>query len=62
MSETAQAACITGDFSTAVEIFTQEIKENSSNHVCYGHRAIALAREHNWDAALEDANQVSYAD
>lgn len=57
MSETAQAACITGDFSAAVEIFTQEIKENSSNHVCYGHRAIALAREHNWDAALEDANQ-----
>ncbi|KAG2133597.1 uncharacterized protein EDB93DRAFT_1107544 [Suillus bovinus] len=26
--------------------------------VCYGHRAIALAHEHNWDAMLEDTNQL----
>ncbi|KAG2127302.1 uncharacterized protein EDB93DRAFT_1109316 [Suillus bovinus] len=27
--------------------------------ICYGHRAIALAHKHNWDAVLEDTNQYS---
>ncbi|KAG2337996.1 hypothetical protein BDR05DRAFT_952268 [Suillus weaverae] len=57
MSTTARTACLTADLSTAVDIFTEEITADSSNYVCYGNRSIVLARQCQWDAALEDANQ-----
>jgi hypothetical protein len=57
MSAAAHTACITGDLSMAVEIFTQEITANSSNYVCYGNRSIVFARQCDWESALKDAIQ-----
>ncbi|KAG0700213.1 hypothetical protein DFH29DRAFT_1056384 [Suillus ampliporus] len=51
----ARNACIAGDLSTAEEIFTREIDADSSNYTSYANRSFVMAREHDWNRALDDA-------
>jgi tetratricopeptide (TPR) repeat protein len=46
------------DYDTAIELFTQAIALDSQNHVLYSNRSAARAGKKQWDAALEDAEQV----
>ncbi|KIK37516.1 hypothetical protein CY34DRAFT_810271 [Suillus luteus UH-Slu-Lm8-n1] len=52
---TARDACITGDLPTAEELLTQEIYTDPNDHTLYAHRSFVVARQHNWEHALEDA-------
>ncbi|KAG2362239.1 hypothetical protein BDR07DRAFT_1357912 [Suillus spraguei] len=51
---TARIACMHGDLSTAEEILTQDINANN-NHTSYAHRSFVMARQNDWDHALQDA-------
>jgi hypothetical protein len=59
---TAHHACVTGDLSTAEELLTQDIHTDANDYTPYAHRSFVMARQHNWDHALEDAIKVSYID
>ncbi|KIK41070.1 hypothetical protein CY34DRAFT_13275 [Suillus luteus UH-Slu-Lm8-n1] len=52
---TAHDACVTGDLSTAEDLLTQNIHTDANDHTSYAHRSFVMARQHNWDRALEDA-------
>ncbi|KAG1795474.1 uncharacterized protein HD556DRAFT_388554 [Suillus plorans] len=52
---TARDACIDGHLSTAEELLTQDINTDANNHTSYAHRSFVMARQHNWDRALQDA-------
>ncbi|KAG1792993.1 uncharacterized protein HD556DRAFT_1444087 [Suillus plorans] len=52
---TARVACIDGDLSTAEGLLTQDINTNVNNHASYAHRSFLMARQYNWDRALQDA-------
>ncbi|KAG1725059.1 uncharacterized protein EDB91DRAFT_1267593 [Suillus paluster] len=54
---TARDACITGDLSTAKEVFTQEIDADVNNYTSYANRSFVIAREYDWDHALDDASK-----
>ncbi|KAG1740865.1 uncharacterized protein EDB91DRAFT_342521 [Suillus paluster] len=54
---TARDACITGDLSIAEELFTQEINADANNYISYANRSFVMARKHDWDHALDDANR-----
>lgn len=48
-------ACITGDLRTAEELLTKEIDADADNYNSYAHRSIIMARQQDWDHALNDA-------
>ncbi|KAG1797426.1 uncharacterized protein HD556DRAFT_255574 [Suillus plorans] len=52
---TARDACIDGDLSTAEGLLTQDISTNVNSHTSYAHRSFVLARQNDWDNALQDA-------
>jgi hypothetical protein len=54
--------CAAGNLSTAEELLTQDIHTDANDYVSYAHRSFVMARQHNWDHALEDAIKVYYID
>lgn len=46
------------DYDKAIDLFTQAIKLDPSNHVLYSNRSAAHAGKKEWQAALEDAEAV----
>jgi stress-induced-phosphoprotein 1 len=42
-------------FETAIEFYTEAIKENPQDHTIFGNRAAAHHNLRNWDSAMEDA-------
>lgn len=46
------------DYDKAIDLFTQAIALDASNHVLYSNRSAAKAGKKEWTAALEDAEQV----
>ena len=46
------------DYDTAIDLFTQAIALDASNHVLFSNRSAAKAGKKQWAAALEDADQV----
>jgi len=48
-------ACIAGDLRTAEELLTKEIDADADNYNSYAHRSIIMARQQDWDHALNDA-------
>lgn len=48
-------ACITGDLRTAEELLTKEIDADADNYNSYANRSIIMARQLDWDHALNDA-------
>jgi hypothetical protein len=59
---TARHACITGDLPTAEELLTRNIHTDANDYTSYAHRSFVMARQHNWDHALQDAINVSNID
>ncbi|KAG2072881.1 WD40 repeat-like protein [Suillus decipiens] len=55
INRTARKACITGDLSTADRLFTEGINTDSNDYNSYANRSFVLAREADWDHALDDA-------
>jgi hypothetical protein len=55
---TARNACIDRDLSTAEELLTQDISADANDYISYAHRSFVMARKHDWDHALQDANKV----
>ncbi|KAG1787973.1 uncharacterized protein HD556DRAFT_1448301 [Suillus plorans] len=51
----ARDACIDGHLSTAEELLTQDINTDDNNHTSYAHRSFVMARQNNWDHAIQDA-------
>lgn len=47
--------CITGDLPTAEELLTKEIDADADNYNSYANRSIIMARQLDWDHALNDA-------
>ncbi|KAH8105503.1 chaperone [Cristinia sonorae] len=45
------------DYDKAIELFTQALAIDSSNHVLYSNRSAAKAGKRNWAGALEDAEE-----
>lgn len=62
MKMTAYNACITGDLSTAEQLFTRDVNADSSNYTSYANRSFIMARRRNWDHALQDAIKVRWTD
>jgi hypothetical protein len=54
-------ACITGDLPTAEELLTKEIDADADNYNSYANRSIVMARQLDWDHALNDAVKARYA-
>ncbi|KAG2070974.1 WD40 repeat-like protein [Suillus decipiens] len=48
-------ACMTGDMATAEGLLTKEIDIDADNYNSYANRSIIMARQLNWDHALNDA-------
>lgn len=46
------------NFDEAIDLFSQAIQLDPSNHVLYSNRSAAHAGKKQWDAALEDAENV----
>jgi hypothetical protein len=59
---TACDACITGDLPTAEELLTQNIHTDANDYTSHAHRSFVMARQRNWDHALQDAIKVSNID
>ncbi|KAG1731850.1 WD40-repeat-containing domain protein [Suillus paluster] len=55
ITTTTQTACITGDLSSAEKILTQEIDADANNNTSYANRSLVMARQLEWDRALQDA-------
>ena len=49
------------NYDKAIELFTKAIDLDSKNHILYSNRSAAHAGKKNWQAALEDAEQVCIA-
>jgi hypothetical protein len=58
INETTRIASITGDLSTAVKFLTQEITADAKNFASYANRSFVMARQLDWDNALQDATKV----
>jgi hypothetical protein len=54
-------ACITGDLPTAEGLLTKEIDADADNYNSYANRSIIMARQLDWDHALNDAIKARYA-
>jgi hypothetical protein len=52
---------VTGDLSTAEEVFTQEIAANASKYTLYANHSLVIARKYDWRRTLEDALKVRFA-
>jgi hypothetical protein len=59
---TARDACITGDLPTAEELLTQNIHTDANDYTSHAYRSFVMARQRNWDHALQDAIKVSNID
>jgi tetratricopeptide (TPR) repeat protein len=57
INETIRIASITGDLSTAVKFLTQEITADAKNFASYANRSFVMARQLDWDNALQDATK-----
>lgn len=48
------------DYDKAIDLFTQALAIDPQNHVLYSNRSAAQAGKRQWEAALQDAEQVLY--
>ncbi|KAG1750616.1 WD40-repeat-containing domain protein [Suillus paluster] len=55
ITTTVRKACIAGDLSAAEKILTQEIQADANNNTSYANRSLVMARQLEWDRALQDA-------
>ena len=46
------------EYDKAIELFSNAIELDPKNHILYSNRSAAQAGKKNWQAALEDAEQV----
>ncbi|KIK65718.1 hypothetical protein GYMLUDRAFT_367459 [Collybiopsis luxurians FD-317 M1] len=46
------------DWDKAIDLFSQAIAIDGSNHVLYSNRSAAYSGKRNWDEALKDAEKV----
>jgi hypothetical protein len=58
INETARIAYVTGDLSTTLKFLTQEITADAKNFASYANRSFVMARQLDWDNALQDATKV----
>ena len=47
-----------GDYPRAIELFSQAVAVDPTNHVLYSNRSAAYAATKDYEAALEDAEKV----
>jgi hypothetical protein len=62
MKSAVRNACINGDLPTAGKVLNLDIEAHANDHTAYANRAFVMARQHNWDQALQDAFQVRLID
>jgi hypothetical protein len=62
MNSTVRNACIVGDWPTAEKVLNLDIDTDENDHAAYANRAFVMARQRNWDQALQDAFQVRLID
>jgi hypothetical protein len=53
-------ACGIGDFTMAEDTLTQEIGNDADNYNSYANRSFVMARQSDWDWALDDAIKVRH--
>lgn len=58
LKEQGNAALSLGNFEAAIKYYTEAIALDPKNHVLYSNRSAAFAKDENFTAALEDANQT----
>lgn len=58
LKEQGNAALSSGKFEEAVKFYSEAIALDPKNHVLYSNRSAAYAKDENYAAALEDANQT----
>ncbi|XP_044251803.1 tetratricopeptide repeat protein 28 [Drosophila takahashii] len=54
----SNAACQSGDFATAVLLYTDALQLDPGNHILYSNRSAALLKQGQFAAALQDATQA----
>ncbi|XP_030383298.1 tetratricopeptide repeat protein 28 [Scaptodrosophila lebanonensis] len=54
----SNAACQSGDFATAVLLYTDALQLDPSNHILYSNRSAARLKQGQFAAALQDATQA----
>ncbi|XP_043647206.1 tetratricopeptide repeat protein 28 [Drosophila teissieri] len=54
----SNAACQSGDFATAVLLYTDALQLDPGNHILYSNRSAALLKQGQFTAALQDATQA----
>ncbi len=54
----SNVACQSGDFSSAVSLYSEAIKIDPSNHILYSNRSAALIKLGQFGKALQDANKA----
>ncbi|XP_016978880.2 tetratricopeptide repeat protein 28 [Drosophila rhopaloa] len=54
----SNAACQSGDFGTAVLLYTDALQLDPGNHILYSNRSAALLKQGQFAAALQDATQA----
>jgi len=47
------------DYDKAIDLFSQAITQDPTNHVLYSNRSAAKAGKRDWDSALADAEEES---
>jgi tetratricopeptide (TPR) repeat protein len=57
MKPAVRNACINGDLPTAEKVLNLDIEAHANDHTAYANRAFVMARQCNWDQALQDAFQ-----
>jgi hypothetical protein len=60
INTTARNACIHGDLLTADKLLTQEINADRNDYNSYANHSFVMARQADWDRALDDAVKVKY--
>lgn len=53
-----RGACLTRDLHMAETLLTRQINADESDHNSYANRSFVMARQREWDHALEDAVRV----
>jgi hypothetical protein len=61
INKTAHDACIRGDLPTVKRLLTQDINADSNDYNSYANRSFVMARNSDWNCALDDALKVRCA-